>query len=685
MHITAWLKPKEFLKNTTITQISIVTAFSVAIVAIVTFSFLNLTFLAAEGTTAPRTIVSPFSKTFQTEADNLETERLRGERAGLVKDVFVTDKNVIEEVNTAVISFFTNIRKLKLEELKAEDIAAQGKIPAEISSLLANEKSESLSLMESFVLNAVEKIMNEGVVSVDDETVIKKLENILRQLKLRNDAKAAIREVILRFIKTNKVYDTQITEQARLQARETVQPIKTWVREGQVIVYKGDNISREQIEILKKLNLYGLKVDVLTLISIIIVCLLLFWSCLFGVFLLKKELIRDNGKLILLSTIFIVITILARLLEPVSDYLVPVPMAALLISVLMGPLVSLIAIAHLSILAGVLFHLDFSVFLVLFCSSIISIYTVRNATQRTTITKTGLEISLVNVVLITLLGLIKHEAMSLIALNCFWGIINGIGSSILSQGLLPLLENMFKIVTTMRLVELANPGHPLLKKLMVEAPGTYQHSLMVANLAEAATEAIHGNGLLCRVACYYHDIGKLRRPSFFIENQRWSGNPHDKLDPKLSALIITAHPKDGVALLKEYKMPEFLYDSTMQHHGTGLVAYFYRQMISQKEENFDEEQFRYEGPCPQAKETAVLMLADAVEAAVRTLEKPSPTKLENIISKLIKEKFDDGQLEEAPLTMHDITMIKNTFINVLSNALHKRIEYPENEQVDQGK
>ncbi|MFA5927893.1 MAG: HDIG domain-containing metalloprotein [Candidatus Margulisiibacteriota bacterium] len=680
MNLDRWKNFLKWLKQSTMKQIMVLLFFSVIITIIVILSFINLTFIPIEGVISPQTIVSPIGKILQTEANKLETERLREARVGLVEEVFTIDGRVIQYVKSNIISLFTDIQKMKSGELASAQIIQRYRINKAIVEVLGKESLESDSYIESFILNALENIMADGVVSVRDPAVEEKLQMQLTNLSLPFEAKMVIRELIKQNLRPNKVIDKEKTAQAQLNVQDSIQPIQTWIREGQVIVYKGDKITRDQIEILRELNLYGLKIELLILLILIMICLFIFWSYIFGIVFLRKELRNDTRKIALLALIFTVIALFARILEPISGYLVPVPLAAILISIFFDPIIALFAVAHLSIMVGVLYNLDFSLFLVMLFSSILSIYTVRNATQRTTITRTGFEISLANVILISMLSIIRNDPMNIILLNCLWGVINGIVSALLSLGLLPPIENTFKMVTTLRLNELTNPGHPLLRRLMVEAPGTYQHSLMVANLAEAAVEAVGGNVLLTRAGCYYHDIGKIRRPAFFVENQRWADNPHDRLDPKLSALIITTHPKDGYTLLKEYQLEEILSSFVLEHHGTGRVSYFYRQMLSKKDQNFDEEQFRYEGPKPKSKETAILMLADMVEAAVRTLERPTPSKLEGTIEKLFKEKFEDGQLDNAPLTMFDISTIKQKFLAVLTNAMHKRIEYPDNDQ-----
>ncbi|MGI6778672.1 MAG: HD family phosphohydrolase [Acetivibrionales bacterium] len=247
---------------------------------------------------------------------------------------------------------------------------------------------------------------------------------------------------------------------------------------------------------------------------------------------------------------------------------------------------------------------------------------------------------------------------------------------VLTIGLLPFFESTFNIITPLKLLELTNPNQPLIKRLLVEAPGTYHHSLMVGNLAEVATESIRGNALLARVGAFYHDVGKLERPNFFGENQM-ADNPHDKMTPSLSTLVITSHTSDGVQIAKRYKIPMMIRDIISQHHGTTLVAYFYHKAKKgEKGDAIDQNDFRYEGPKPSSKEAAVVMLADSVEAAVRSMADKTEGKIEGLVRKIIKDKLDDGQLDLCDLTLKDLDDIAKSFMKVFSGYFHQREQYP---------
>jgi len=260
---------------------------------------------------------------------------------------------------------------------------------------------------------------------------------------------------------------------------------------------------------------------------------------------------------------------------------------------------------------------------------------------------------------------------------------SGIVTAILVIGLLPFFEVAFGILSPLRLVELSNPNHPLLRKLLTETPGTYHHSVMVGNLAEAAAEAIGANGLLCRVGSFYHDIGKTKRPSYFIENQGSMENPHDSIDPMLSAAIIVAHAKDGAEMLREHKMPRQICDIAEQHHGTTLLKYFYHKQLKLKEAHPDgdaevrEEDFRYPGPKAQTKEAAIVGIADCVEAAVRSLRNPTIEQIDSMVDKIIKDRLEDNQFNECDLTMKELDKVGKALKETLLGIFHSRIEYPE--------
>ncbi|MDA8206881.1 MAG: HDIG domain-containing protein, partial [Thermaerobacter sp.] len=318
--------------------------------------------------------------------------------------------------------------------------------------------------------------------------------------------------------------------------------------------------------------------------------------------------------------------------------------------------------------------------LVAFFGGIAGVFGTSRLSQRYDILWAGLLVGLVN--LLALLGLDVMQGADLLQPQVWqylgWAVVDGVFASILAMGSILLLEGPFGVITAMKLIELSNPNQPLLRKLLVEAPGTYHHSIMVGNLAEAGTEAVGGNSLLARVGAYYHDIGKSKRPYFFVDNQFGAENPHNRLAPTLSAIIIASHVRDGVELAREYRVPEPIVNFIREHHGTTLIRFFYEKALDQDNgEGVEESDFRYDGPRPQSKETAIVMLADASEATVRTLKNPSPQSIEQVVRRLIKERLEDGQLDEANLTLKELDIIARTFTRVLTGVFHQRIAYPD--------
>jgi putative nucleotidyltransferase with HDIG domain len=263
---------------------------------------------------------------------------------------------------------------------------------------------------------------------------------------------------------------------------------------------------------------------------------------------------------------------------------------------------------------------------------------------------------------------------------------SGLLTAVLVIGMMPFFEMTFGILSALKLVELSNPNHPLLRKLLTETPGTYHHSLMVGNLSEAAAEAVGANGLLCRVGSFYHDVGKTKRPSYFIENQNGGVNPHDKLDPKVSASIIIAHARDGAEMLRQFKLPKQIRDIAEQHHGTTFLKFFYYKAAKQAEQQgapnqWTEDDFRYPGPKAQSKEAAIVGIADSVEAAVRSLDRPTVEQVESIIGKIIKDRLDDQQFNECDLTLREMDKIAQTLKETVIGMFHSRIEYPDDKEL----
>ena len=372
----------------------------------------------------------------------------------------------------------------------------------------------------------------------------------------------------------------------------------------------------------------------------------------------------------------------------VSNYLMPFVAFTMILSIFTNPVLSfLVSVLALAILSVTLF-LDAQLIFVFTCAILSSSYLVSKMSysKRFDIIGCGAQVGIVmflSMFFVSLFELQTDAIAKLVQMNVqnpFLGIINGLVSSMIAMFLIPIIEKICKIVSPYALIELADQNQELLSKMRSSAPGTFHHSLMVANLCEAAAGAIGADSILARVGAFYHDIGKLQRPLFFIENQSYFGveNPHTTLTPRQSKMVITLHTKDGVEIAKKYGLPQVIIDFIQQHHGESLAGHFYNKAIEQEGiENVQEGQFRYPGPKPRTKETAILMLADALESAVRSLKKPTQEEIEAIVNKIFTERLNDGQLSDSPLTLKDIKIIAMTFNKILRGIQHDRIKYQE--------
>ncbi len=415
--------------------------------------------------------------------------------------------------------------------------------------------------------------------------------------------------------------------------------------------------------------------------SLILPLLLLFLG--FHLYFLKKAHPRLLLKLGLLLTILTFSTDYLIKYTNISPFYIPVASIAMLTMLLFNDLhlAFLMSFAS-SCLVGLLLGGDFNIMILFFIGSLAAVNTVRNARTRGSLIRTGFYIGVMQVASFVLL----HHELSFVfskefALNYFTPLfMSGIVNVFVVLSTLKIFEFLFGVLTNFSLLELSDfINQPLLKRMILEAPGTYHHSLVVGNLAEAAADAIGANALLTRVGAYYHDIGKMIKPEYFTENQLVGGNKHDDIEPSVSRLVILNHVKEGIELGKKHKLNPIIIDFIPQHHGTSLMHYFYQRALeeAQDETSVKEEQYRYPGPKPQSKETAIVLLADSAEGATRTIDEPSPQKIEEVVRKVINNKFIDGQLDECNLTLREIELIARTFTRVLSAMYHGRVKYPE--------
>lgn len=484
--------------------------------------------------------------------------------------------------------------------------------------------------------------------------------------------------IIVELIRPNLVIDPETLQRAKEVARQSVEPVR--ILKGQAIVRRGDIIDKDDLRILRELGLQRGETGWATVFGVILLTVTMVALLAVYIYQYEPQILQDESLVALLGLILVVLTFAAKIMAsipwPGIGYMIPVAFATMLIAILVDSRIAMLTTFVLSVFVGTVTGGDFRFMVVALVGGLTAIFSVSKVSQRSDLMRAGGIVAGVTFFTILGIGLFQNELG--VIKQSYLGLVNGIASSILAIGSLAYLESLFGITSSIKLLELSNPNQPLIKRLLVEAPGTYHHSLMVANLAEAAAEAVNADPLLVRVGAYYHDIGKLKRPYFFVENQFAQENPHDKISPSLSTLIITSHVKDGVEMAREAKLPPQIVDIVQQHHGTDLVKFFfYRAQENEKDTNVLEQDFRYSGPKPQTKEAALVMLADAAEAAVRSMQKPTPGRIEAMVRKIIKERLESGELDESDLTLRDLDTVANSFVRVFSGIFHARVEYPE--------
>lgn len=553
----------------------------------------------------------------------------------------------------------------------------------QILFFITSASDEEIQNFGILLRGLVGDIMEQDVTEDNISQKIVQMQNSILNTELRQEIKNCGLLLSKYLIKPNRTINAEATKAKKELAYEIAlnDPDNIeMVKKGDRILSKGDIVTEDKYRILEELNLLETtgRIDYAFAIGIFIIMILISLLLILYMNNFSKRVFYSRNDLILLSLLILIILITARMVFEISTLTIPIFLATALISILLDLRLAVIVNFLLTISISIMTNGEMKFMILGAVSGAFTAFIVsKTSYHRNSLSMGGLIIGIINVLTIVSIDLIGKYPPRTIFYESVIVMLNGFLSIVLTIGLLPYLEVAFNIVTPIRLLELGNPNHPLLKRLLIEAPGTYHHSLMVGNLAEAGTEAVGGNALLARVAAYFHDIGKLKRPSFFMENQM-DGNPHDKMTANLSTLVITSHIHDGVEIAKRYRIPLIIRDIIVQHHGTTLVAYFYHKARNvEKDEAVSEANFRYDGEKPSTKEAAVVMLADSVEAAVRSMPDKTEGKIEGFVRKIIKDKLDDGQLDQCNLTFKDLDNIAKSFVKVFGGYFHAREEYPD--------
>ncbi len=500
-----------------------------------------------------------------------------------------------------------------------------------------------------------------------------------------------------RLLHPNITLNKNETQKRIEDAKARIKPILYQIKAGEMILREGERLDKVKLVKLAALQEQVEQKDIF--ISSSGIALITFFSIL-AVYLLflkdHKAIQTDHNKhiffLALGLTLYLAFakfsTYIAQSANPevtwdlssVSFFMIiPIPAAAMVTCLFLGFDIAVFFTIILSLLTSLAFSGSFEVFVFFFLSSAAAAYWVKDKQERKSFIVAGFKLALFNVVLALSLGFysLAQPDMVIFAKEVVLAFCGGLFSATLTIGFTPLIEVIFDYSTDSKLLEFSNLDRPLIKRLMIEAPGTYNHSVIVATLSEAAAAAIEASSLKAKVMGYYHDIGKLDKTLYFIENQADGKNRHDKLSPSMSALILIGHVKKGVELAKKYRLGNEIIEGIIQHHGTSLIKYFYQKSVKSGNETAKEEDFRYPGPKPQTREAAIVMLADVVEAAVRALERPTSSRIQGRVKELINDIFADGQLEECDLTLKDLHQIAKSFNNILTSIYHSRIEYTD--------
>lgn len=670
-------------------RLSIYVGLGVCMFAILLGSILPARYQFTVGQTSPVAIRSPIT-TVDTAATKAAKQAVENkvpkqyEQSAKVETDAINQADGLYSAAAQVLSDKKMSQNEKIETLAASApkgvsqttlIELIGITPAQISTL---QRDTERILQQLLSAPFYKESMSRASLLVDRQMLNFQLDKVSRLI---------VQNVTMSALKPNMVYQPQTTELARQQAAASVSPVM--IHEGDVIVSRFGIVTSSVLSKLRDVGLYskhpnfGVAIGFAAFIALSV--------GLLAAYVERRAPRRrvDNLLLSILGLVFILMAILIALTKWVIAaggpqsiaYILPVSLGAMFITVMMDSSLAVVASFYFSFLFGAALGFNYDFVFYGFVGSLVGAYSVSKVTSRGTFMRAGFFVSLMNVGAVVALFLLQttpNRDLHSFSLHVGLAALNGIFSAILAMGVLPFFETAFGLLTPIRLLELSNPNNPLLRKVLLEAPGSYHHSLIVGNLAEAAAEIVGADPLLCRVGAYYHDVGKTRRPAFFVENQMTKENPHDKIAPSLSHLIITSHVSDGLEMQKRAGLPKPIQDICATHHGTTILWYFYNKARElDKNGTLKADDFRYPGPKPKTRECAIIMICDAVEAAVRSMARPTPNRVEGVIRKIIRDRLQDGQLDECDLTLQDLDVMIVAFMKTLKGIYHSRIEYPD--------
>jgi len=640
------------------------------------------------GQVAPANIVAP-----RTVVNTPLYQRQKAKAAAAVAPVYIADPTALPGANSDIQATVRNVLAVQAALPRGattnDAVALWGTqvgltVPTSVIMAILKESPATITDLAQTAENIMASVMggaSYGPGQIPNEQSA--LDEEAAALALPARAQTLFLEAVLNAAaRPNLSYSASQTQRARERAQAAVpQPM---IEQGTVVVQAGQKLTADDVALLKDLGIDRGGFPWGPLLAAFILTAL--FTAATGIYLtrFRQGLVRDQPRLFTVVLLVLITVIVGRIVVGLSPLLVPLAFLATAGATLLGSRVAIFLTLTVGILLTVVLNLDPSATVMLVGGSLAGIFATGRLRSRSDLLRAPLGIGVVNLLLVFTAEILFTTQT---AANVPWGdlpiaLVSAAFSSVLTIGLLPFFETYVGVLSPLRLLELSDPNQPLLRKLMLEAAGSYHHSLIVSNLAVAAAEEIGADALLCRVGAYYHDIGKTVRPAFFVDNQMGGENPHDNIAPSLSALIIASHVKDGLAMAEDARLPGEIRAFIAEHHGTTVMSYFYTKAMEQAgSESVNEHDYRYPGPRPQSRETAILLLADGCEAAVRALKDHEPQKIEGVVRKMIKDRLDDGQLDQSALTLRDLDMIARAFVRVLVGVYHSRIEYPDPKEI----
>lgn len=614
--------------------------------------------------------------------------------ANEVSPVYVLDGQKIIDAKGRVSTFVGELVKIKENAVDDHTTLYKNLLKSDyaesLSSVFEEVAVERLSALMTAFDSMLDELYAKGVKDADFDTFSQALQQAIEDGDYTDDEKTILSEFVYKAeLSANNVYDKDATNAIIASKQSEVKPVEVTVRSGQIIVQRGTAITEEELEMMDKTGLLTTHKGFLYYPGILLLVLMLYYLVYvycrryFPYYAYDKDGVRLlttflTAFVLVCEAIMIIASNLTGVLYSVLGYFLPLSALAIIFTTLSGQRFSYFIVTVMSVFVIFLSFNQPTYAVVSLVSALFTVHLVGRIRERYQLVTFGFYIGIINAILIVSLGFIGGVGTKTLVVGVIVGFVSGFVSSLLALGVLPLAETLFKMTTPMKLLELVNPGHPLIKRLMTEAPGTYYHSVLVGNLAEAAAEAIGADSNLVRVASYFHDIGKLERPKYFVENQEPGQNPHEKLNPSLSTLIIVSHVKDGVEMAEAYDLPQSVVNIINEHHGNTVVRYFYHKAkaMSVNKEDVHIEDYCYPNPKPQSKESAILMMADSVQAALQSTGVKSKGDMKAKIHDIIQGQLAAGQFEECDLTFRDLHKVKEAFFTVLSGLSHYRIAYP---------